>query len=225
MGTGRKAAAGMLGQVVLGFGVLFWGWGFDDLGGFFRHPARASFVAVGVLGGVVVLLMGLDIQVFRRGRKPVGRQRWLLGMATLTSIFLSFFVAYGDRRDLLTFAGADALRYVGLALYTIGNAIVLVALKTLDKQYSGYVTVQEDHQLVQTGIYSVIRHPFYLRALLVVIGGPLVFRSWLVLPAFVLVSIFVAVRIRQEEKLLAEHFGAEFEAYRRRTWRLLPRIY
>jgi protein-S-isoprenylcysteine O-methyltransferase Ste14 len=35
----------------------------------------------------------------------------------------------------------------------------------------------------------------------------------------------VAYRIRAEEKLLAMQFGAEFEAYRRRTWRLIPFVY
>jgi protein-S-isoprenylcysteine O-methyltransferase Ste14 len=38
-------------------------------------------------------------------------------------------------------------------------------------------------------------------------------------------ALFVAARIRAEEKLLAEEFGAEFESYRKRTWRLLPYVY
>ena len=32
-------------------------------------------------------------------------------------------------------------------------------------------------------------------------------------------------RIRAEERLLRDHFGAEYEAYRARTWRLVPGIY
>ena len=48
---------------------------------------------------------------------------------------------------------------------------------------------------------------------------------WLALPALALGAVFAAARIRQEEKLLAEQFGVEFEAYRRRTWRLLPFVY
>ncbi|MFQ5695723.1 MAG: methyltransferase family protein, partial [Terriglobia bacterium] len=74
-------------------------------------------------------------------------------------------------------------------------------------------------------IYGVIRHPIYLRALLVFVGLPLVFRSWLLVPTLLLGSLFVTLRIRQEEKLLAEHFGAAFDAYRQRTWRLLPYLY
>lgn len=56
-------------------------------------------------------------------------------------------------------------------------------------------------------------------------GVALVFRSWLTVPLVVLGTIFVLARIRQEEKLLGEHFGAEFDVYRRRTWRLFPYLY
>ena len=71
----------------------------------------------------------------------------------------------------------------------------------------------------------MIRHPIYLRALLMAVGLPLIFRSQLVFPFLAFIVVFVAVRIRQEEKLLGEQFGAEFDAYRRRTWRLLPFVY
>ncbi|MFQ5723225.1 MAG: methyltransferase family protein [Terriglobia bacterium] len=221
----KKSVFGLLLQVVLAFVLMFFGWGWDDLGGFFAHPARAGLLAIALVGLVCLFVWRLDIQVFRRGPRPVGRQRLGLVLLMATALFLVWFLPYGDRRGVLTFTGPDLLRYVGLALYAGGTVLAFAALRALGKQYSGYVTLQEDHRLVQTGIYGVIRHPIYLRALLVFVGLPLVFRSWLLVPLFLLGSVFVALRIRQEEKLLAEHFGAEFEAYRRRTWRLLPYLY
>jgi protein-S-isoprenylcysteine O-methyltransferase Ste14 len=98
-------------------------------------------------------------------------------------------------------------------------------VRELGKQFSAFVTLQVNHQLVQTGIYGWIRHPMYLGYLLVLPGIVLIFRSWLVIPVFVSSAIFVVVRIGEEEKLLAEHFGSEFDAYRRRTWLLLPYLY
>ncbi len=217
-----KTALGLLAQVVLGVGLMLAGWGWEDWRGFFAHPARAALVGVTLLGVVPVLTGWVDVQVFRKGKRPVGRQRWLLAGVMVVMMGLVWFLPYGDRRRVLVFAGSEAMRYAGLALYTAGNALALVALRALGKQYSGYVTLQDDHQLVQTGIYAVIRHPIYLRALLMGLGLPLIFRSQLVFPFLVFIAVFVAVRIRQEEKLLAEQFGAKFEAYRRRTWRLLP---
>ena len=225
MGQNKKSAIRLVVPLVVGLSFLFAGWGVDDVGGFVAHPARAGLLVVLLLGTVTALVQRLDLQMFRKGKRPVGRQRWLLAGLMVIGLSLGWFLPYGDRRGLLIFAGADALRYLGLALYAGGNLLALVALRALGKQYSGYVTLQEDHQLVQTGIYGVIRHPIYLRVFLVMLGLPLLFRSWLAVPALALGAVFAAVRIRQEEKLLAEQFGAEFEAYRRRTWRLLPFVY
>ncbi len=225
MGQSKKSAIRLVVPLIVGLSLLLSGWGVDDVGGFVAHPARAGLLVVALLGIVAALVLRLDLQVFRKGKRPVGRQRWLLAGLMVVGLSLGWFLPYGDRRGLLIFAGADALRYLGLALYAGGNLLALVALRALGKQYSGYVTLQDNHELVQTGIYGVIRHPIYLRAILVMLGLPLVFRSWLALPALALGAVFAAARIRQEEKLLAEQFGAEFEVYRRRTWRLLPFVY
>ena len=182
----------------LALGLVLVGWGLDAPGAYFAHPARAAFFALAVLGAILVLVLAPDVELYRKGQRPAGGQRWLLGGLIVVAMFLIWFVAYADRRSLLTFGDSSALRYFGLVLYTGGNAVALVAVQTLGKQYSGYVTIQDDH---------------------------LVFRSWLVFLLVPLLTLFVAVRILQEEKLLAEHFGAEFEAYRRRTWRLVPYLY
>lgn len=220
-----KKVAGQVLQFVLGLAILLAGWGFDDLSGFFAHPARAGFVAVALATMVWIFAWGLDLQPFRRGQAPVGWQRLGLVLLMLTALSLIFFLAYADRRSLLTFAGAESLRYLGLGLYAGGNVISLYALRALGKQYSGYVTLQNDHQLVDTGIYAVIRHPIYLRALMVFVGLPLLFRSWLVLPVLPLGAWFVCYRIRREERLLAETFGEQYRAYSGRTRRLLPYLY
>ena len=220
-----KKVAGQVLQFVLGLAILLAGWGFDDLSGFFAHLARAGFVAVVLATMVWIFAWRLDLQPFRRGQVPVGWQRVGLVLLMVTALSLIFFLAYADRRSLLTFAGAEFLRYLGLGLYAGGNVISLYALRALGKQYSGYVTLQNDHQLVDTGIYAVIRHPIYLRALMVFVGLPLLFRSWLVLPVLPLGAWFVSYRIRREEKLLAETFGEQYRAYSGRTRRLLPYLY
>jgi len=212
-------------QAAVAFAICFTGWGWDDLGGFFAHPARAGLVIVGLLNLVVVVVLRIPLDMLRKGSKPVGAQRFVLAGLMLLGLTVMFLLPYGDRRGWLAHDGPDALRYLGLALYAAGNALAFAAVKTLDKQYSGYVTLQDDHKLVQHGIYGLIRHPIYLRMLLVGVSVPLLFRSWLWIPFLLVVVGIVTYRIRAEEKLLAEQFGAEFDAYRRRTWRLIPYLY
>ena len=76
-----------------------------------------------------------------------------------------------------------------------------------------------------TGIYGIVRNPSYLGLLISSLGWVLTFRSGvgILLAASLLVPL--VARIRSEERLLRSHFGAEYEAYCPRTWRLLPGIY
>ncbi len=212
-------------QAAVAFAIAFTGWGWDALGGFFSHPARAGLIVIGLLNIVAVVALRIPLDMLRKGKRPVGPQRFLLAGLLLLGLTVMFLLPYGDRHGWLVHNGPDALRYLGLALYAAGNALAFAAVKTLDKQYSGYVTLQDDHKLVQRGIYGLIRHPIYLRMLLVGVSVPLIFRSWLWVPFLLIVVGIVTYRIHAEEKLLAEQFGEEFEVYRRRTWRLIPYVF
>jgi protein-S-isoprenylcysteine O-methyltransferase Ste14 len=87
------------------------------------------------------------------------------------------------------------------------------------------VAIQPGHTLVTGGIYGVIRHPSYLGLLVGSLGWALAFRSALgVLLTALLIPPLLA-RIAAEERLLRTQFGDEYDAYRRRTSRLVPGIY
>ncbi len=136
----------------------------------------------------------------------------------------TFFFPFADRRAFLVIE-AGKWRYIGLALFLAGATVRVLAARTLGRQFSGLVTVQERHRLVQTGIYGVIRHPMYLGLLMTLPGFGLIFRSWLALPLFLVAVAFVFLRVQQEEDLLRRHFGQEFDAYCQRTRRLIPFLY
>jgi len=202
---------------------LLLGWGVDDPVGFFREPARAGYVGLAVLASLAIFIPRLNIQPFSKGSQVVGRG--LLRAYMVSGYVLLVFLPFADRRSLVTFADGEALRLFGLVLCAVGGTIRLAGLWSLGRQFSGHVTLQHNHQLVQTGVYRHLRHPMYLGFAIATAGLVLVFRSWLVFPVLIWNLIFLLLRIRQEERLLSEHFGSEFESYRRRTWRLLPFVY
>jgi protein-S-isoprenylcysteine O-methyltransferase Ste14 len=96
----------------------------------------------------------------------------------------------------------------------------------LGTHYSGHVSVKKEQELVQSGPYRIIRHPAYAGYLLMALGLALGYSSLLGFLSTLLILLpAVAYRIRVEERLLAEHFGTQFEEYARKTKRLLPGIW
>jgi len=209
--------------LALTIGPLFIGWGVGNLRAFFQDPARCAYVALAVLGSLVVFVPRLNVPPFSKGTKVVGQH--LTQAFVISDTVLLVVLPFADRRSLLTFPEMAWVRWIGFALVTLGSIVRVVGVGELGRQFSGHVTLQNDHRLVQSGIYKQIRHPMYLGILMVMPGVPLVFRSWLVFPVAIWSLVFVLLRMGQEEQLLSERFGDDFEVYRRRSWRLMPYVY
>jgi protein-S-isoprenylcysteine O-methyltransferase Ste14 len=197
------------------------GWG--DRLGFLSHPARASFVAI--LAVNVLLLLFVPCELFEGGAQEVRRQRWLtyLGLGAVGASL--WFLPYADRNEIWVWPETDMLRYSGLGCVVVGAGLRVAATFQLGPLFSTFVTVQNGHRLISTGLYRWIRHPIYTGSLVAVAGIFLVFRSqliWLGLPLYCAGTVW---RIRDEEMLLRDAFGEEYRAYQARTWRLLPFLY
>ena len=142
----------------------------------------------------------------------------------LLGVLDAYLPAYTDRIDFLTFGG-DAVRWLGVLLYTAGGVLRLAPVFVLGRRFSGLVAIQPGHRLVTSGLYGIIRHPSYLGLFVFTFGWGLAFRSGVGVIIAVLMLFVLLARIRAEERLLSETFGAEYDAYRARTWRLLPYVY
>jgi protein-S-isoprenylcysteine O-methyltransferase Ste14 len=220
----RKYLTGALPLGVFILAVML-GWGLDAWREYFGNPERASVIVLALVAGATILVLDLDFDVLRPGQLKLGHQSLLLIVLTVASVVLLWFLPHSDRRQILTISHPALWRGVGLALCTIGVLVRLLALAKLAKQFSAYVTLQEGHELVQSGIYSAIRHPLYLSLLLLGPGFALVFRSLLVWPVLAVTLAFIGSRIHQEERLLRAAFGSDFEQYRSRTRALIPFVF
>jgi protein-S-isoprenylcysteine O-methyltransferase Ste14 len=200
-------------------GLAVWGWG--GWAEYFANPARTALVAVTFL---LVLASGFTSGNLSRGEKEDRGNRWVLWLMIPLGFLDGWLPAYSDRMEWLTFGG-DGVRWAGVLLYAAGGALRIWPVFVLGRRFSGLVAIQQGHALVTDGIYRTIRNPSYLGLLIGVFGWGLAFRS---VPGLVLAALFIPPligRMYSEEALLAGHFGAAYDAYRARTWRLIPYVY
>ena len=188
---------------------------------FFSHPPLIAVTVVTIALGFAALFSEGHIGA---GVREDRSNRWVIAALTALGLIDAYLPAYTDRIDFLTF-GEDAVRWVGFFVYSIGGALRLAPVFVLGRRFSGLVAIQPGHRLVTTGLYGVIRHPSYLGLFLLALGWALAFRSGVGVIIAVLMLIVVLARIDAEERLLSETFGAEYDAYRTRTWRLVPYVY
>jgi len=107
----------------------------------------------------------------------------------------------------------------------LGGLLRIIPVYVLRNCFSGLVAIQLGHRLGTHGIYGVIRNPSYLGLLVTSLGWVLTFRSGVGVLLVAALLVPLVGRIRAEERLLREHFGAKYDAYCKRTWRLVPRVY
>jgi protein-S-isoprenylcysteine O-methyltransferase Ste14 len=118
------------------------------------------------------------------------------------------------------------LKATGLILVVLGVAIFVWARRALGSSYSGHISVLSEQPLVQSGPYRFIRHPAYLGYLLMGVGISLGYFSLIGLIAIPLLLLpGLIYRIRVEDKLLAVHFGWQFQAYAASKARWFPGVW
>ena len=195
------------------------GWG--GVRPFFANPARIAAVAIFLALMVVSWFSAGNVS---SGEREDRSNRWVLAVFMILSILSTYFSAYTDRRNIWVIDG-DATRWIGVGFLIIGGVIRLWPVFVLGNRFSGLVAIQPGHTLVTTGIYRVVRNPSYVGLLLGSFAWNLTFRSVVGIALTALMIPPLIARIHSEERLLESQFGAEYEAYRRRTWRLIPGLY
>ena len=170
---------------------------------------------------------------FERKAKKVGVTRSLFGRqesGLLAIAFLGLFIV--PAIFALTGFPAALDRPVIPALAGLGVAALCAALwlfyrshADLGRNWSISLEIREQHQLVRTGAYRLVRHPMYSSFFLLALAQMLLLPNWFAGAAgLVGVAILYGFRVSQEERMMRERFGTEYLGYMARTKRVIPWI-
>lgn len=113
-------------------------------------------------------------------------------------------------------------RRIGDVVCVLGVVVAVWARRTLAGNWSSDVTFKKDHELIRRGPYRFVRHPIYTGILMMCLGTAIEIarlRAWLAVP---LMAIAFWIKLKQEERLMLQHFPDEYRAYRKEVKALVP---
>ena len=182
-----------------------------------------------VLGGWFVLIavwLAGALTTKRSVRRHSGAARAIQTVLVLMAYFLIF-----DPDTGIGFLGwrfvapSEVVEWTGAAIALAGLLFALWARIYIGRNWSSAVTVKEDHELIQSGPYTIVRHPIYTGLLLAIFGTALEVGKVRGVIGFILATIGWRLKSFVEEQLMSAQFGAEYAAYKSRVKALVPFIW
>ena len=114
--------------------------------------------------------------------------------------------------------------WTGAAVTAGGLMFSVWARRHLGNNWSQSVTIKEDHELITSGPYAVVRHPIYTGLLAAFAGSAMARGEWRGVLAVVLVTIVLWRKLRLEEEWMQSQFGDAYKTYAHRVRRLVPYV-
>ncbi|HET7024614.1 MAG TPA: isoprenylcysteine carboxylmethyltransferase family protein [Gemmatimonadales bacterium] len=166
------------------------------------------------------------------GVKPtrVRESLWArFGQAAVVTLAFILITWRWDRQGIFAFSflsdPARAELGPALTLFTLlGIGFAVWAREHLGRNWSAQVTVKEDHKLIRTGPYALIRHPIYTGLLVATLASALAVGRINALAGFAVLAVSFWFKSRKEERWMEGEFGAAYDDYRKVSGHFLPRV-
>lgn len=143
---------------------------------------------------------------------------WVVGQfLLLLAVVILGPTCHATSKPLLIFV-------MGLVFLVASAVCALAGLLALGRNLTPFPKPSASTQLVQHGIYNLIRHPLYTAVFCAAVGWSLVWQSWPALAASLALGVFFDAKARHEEGWLRQQFP-EYAGYERRVRRFIPWIY
>ena len=176
-----------------------------------------------ILAGFVMMAKRPELLRKRLNSKETEKtQRKVVGLSAL--VFLLGFVLAGlDFRFGWT-KTPGWLAGLASMLFLISYGLYAEVMRE-NAYLSRTIEVQAGQRVVDTGLYGIVRHPMYAATVLMFLSLPLVLGSWISLVVFLAYPALIAVRIRNEERVLLKGLTG-YAAYMKKVrYRLIPFVW
>jgi protein-S-isoprenylcysteine O-methyltransferase Ste14 len=160
-------------------------------------------------------------------KRTVYRESGAQRLRYVLPIIIGWFLLFRSYRlpyplNLQLIPQTDAILVLAAILCVCGVSFCVWARAVLGRNWSGTVTLKENHELIVRGPYQLVRHPIYTGLISMLIGTwlELGYLGGLIGVIFVIVSLWI--KLSGEEEVMVRQFPDQYPPYRERVKRIIP---
>lgn len=175
------------------------------------------------IAGIVMMIKNPELLKRRLDAKEkIGEQKSVIKLSGLMFV-LGFIIAGLDYRySLLPLPSFISI--IGSILFIISYVLYAEVLRE-NTYLSRTIKVEKDQKVIDTGLYSIVRHPMYMATLILFLSMPLVLGSIISFLVFLIYPFIFIKRLKNEEEFLEKELDGYSEYKKKVKYRLIPFIY
>ncbi len=162
------------------------------------------------------------VGVTEKTKSSAGSDKFILPILAIGFIGAILLPVFDYRNQWSTIP--FTVEIIGLVVTNIGLIIMDVAM-VQNAYASKLLDISKDQKLIDTGLYSHVRHPLYSGAVLMILGMPIALGSWISLIPAAVGVLSLIIRIKFEEEMLIKGMDGYIEYRTRVKYKLIPKIY
>ena len=180
------------------------------------------FVPMFIAGIVLIVRQPELLRKRLDAKEQQQEQKWVVALSGL--MFIAVFVVAGLSHRFCWYMLPDWAVFVATVVFLAAYALYAEVMRE-NVWLSRTIEVQENQQVVSTGLYGIVRHPMYSATLLLFLSMPLVLASPWSFAIMLLYIPIIALRIRNEEQVLERELIGYAEYKQRVRYKVIPFIW
>ena len=175
------------------------------------------------VAGIIMMIKNPDLLKKRLNAKEKENEQSLV-VKLSGLMFLAGFIVAGLGFRFNWYTLPNSISMVGCAFFLIAYLLYAEVLRE-NTYLSRTIEIQENHKVIDTGLYGIVRHPMYSVTLILFLTIPIILGSLYSFVIFIAYPFIIAKRIKNEEKVLENGLEGYLEYKQKVKYRLIPFIW
>ena len=180
------------------------------------------FIPIFIMGVILFIKNPELLKKRLDGKEKEKTQKGVVALSGL--VFLGAFIVAGlDFRFGWSYI-PKAVTIAASVLFILSYLVYAEVIRE-NTYLSRTISVQENQKVIETGLYSVVRHPMYAATIIMFLMIPLILGSWVSFIIFLAYPVIIAIRINNEEQILSKELAGYTEYMQKVKYKIIPFIW